>query len=48
MSRAWFINSTIQSICKNTTKIISAIWKERIENKAISKAWKQWRQWGFV
>ena len=48
MAGAWLIKSTIQNICKNRTKIIGAIWTERIENKAIWKAWKQRRQWGFV
>jgi len=39
------INSTIQTIWKNRTKI-KCFWTERVENKAISKAWTKWRRWG--
>jgi hypothetical protein len=37
------LNSKIQTIWKDRTKIVSAFEKKWMENKAILKAWMKWR-----
>jgi len=40
------VNSTIQTIWKNWTKIISASEENGSRKKAILKAYLKWRRWG--
>ena len=43
-----FINSTIQTMWKNRTTVISVFEKEGLRIKAFLNAWMKWCQWGAM